>query len=146
MNNPNLKKMTKLDFDLARLYLSERCDHEIDFNDNDDTANGIVYICIGSDDEWVGFNFKAHITKSYTAGELWRDSYGVHCIDTPTVEIDNISNITVSYNDSNVGNNEILDIDYTSRIDDINKLVSDFIYAQELTVEYKHNAYNTYNV
>ena len=41
---------------------------------------------------------------------------------------------------------EILNIDYTSRIDDINKLVSDFIYAQKLTAPSKHNAYNTYNV
>lgn len=140
MNNPNLKKMTKLDFDLARLYLSERSDHEIDFNDND-TVEGIVYVCIGSEYDWVGLDFKADITKSYTKGELWKDSWGTHTISTPTVEIENISNITISYNDSSVEN-----IDYTSRIDDINKLISDFIYAQELTVESKHNAYNTYNV
>ena len=86
-------------------------------------------------------DFKAHITKSYTAGELWKDVWGVLCIDTPTVEIDDVTNITISYNDSNVNN-----IDYTTRIDDINKLISDFIYAQELTVGSKHNAYNTYNV
>ena len=72
---------------------------------------------------------------------MWKDVWGVHCIDTPTVEIDDVTNITISYNDSNVNN-----IDYTTRIDDINKLISDFIYAQELTVESKHNAYNTYNV
>ena len=144
MNNPNLKKMTKLDFDLARLYLSERCDHEIDFNDNDNTVNGIVYICIGSEDEWIGFSFKAHITKSYTAGELWRDAWGVHCVDVPVIEIDDVTNITVSYNDSS--DVEILNIDYTSRIDEIKTLISDFIYNQELTVESKHNAYNTYNV
>lgn len=141
MNNPNTTKFTQSEFDALPLFLSERCDHEIDFNDNDDTVNGIVYICIGSEDNWVGFSFKADVTKSYTAGELWKDSWGTHTIDTPTVEIENISNITISYNDSNVNN-----IDYTSRIDDINKLISDFIYAQELTVESKHNAYNTYNV
>ena len=65
----------------------------------------------------------------------------MHTIDTPSVEIDDVSNITVSYNDSNVNN-----IDYTTRIDDINKLISDFIYTQELTVESKHNAYTTYNI
>ena len=136
-----MQKMTQLDFNTLSLFLSEQCDHEIDFIDNDDTVNGIVYICIGSEDEWIGFNFKAHINKSYTAGELWKDGWGVHCVDTPTVEIDDVSNITVSYNDSNVGN-----IDYKSRIDDINKLISDFIYTQELTVESKHNAYTTYNI
>ena len=136
-----MQKMTQLDFNTLSLFLSEQADHEIDFIDNDDTVNGIVYICIGSEDDLIGFNFKAHITKLYTAGELWKDEWGVHCVDTPTVEIDDVSNITVSYNDSNVGN-----IDYKSRIDDINKLISDFIYTQELTVESKHNAYNTYNI
>ena len=135
--------MTQLDFDTLPLFLSKQADHEIDFN-NDDTVNGIVYICIGSEDEWVGFSFKAHITKSYTAGELWRDAWSVHCVDVPVIEIDDVTNITVSYNDSS--DVEILNIDYTSRIDEIKTLISDFIYNQELTVASKHNAYNTYNV
>ena len=140
-----MKPITQSEFDVATLFLSKRADHEIDFiNDND--VEGVIYIAIGSEDDWVGFNFKAHINKSYTAGELWKDNYGVHTIDTPSVEIDDVSNITVSYNDSNVGDNETLDIDYTTRIDDINKLISDFIYTQELTVESKHNAYTTYNI
>ena len=146
MNNPNTTKFTQSEFDALPLFLSKQSDNEIDFNDNDDTVNGIVYTCIGSEDNWVGFSFKADVSKSYTAGELWKDVWGVHCIDTPTVEIDDVSNVVISYNDSNVGNNERLDIDYTTRIDDIKKLISDFIYAQELTVESKHNAYNTYNV
>ena len=130
-----MQKMTQLDFNTLPLFLSEQADHEIDFNDND--VEGVIYICIGSEDEWVGFNFKANTNKVHTAGELWKDEYGVHCIDTPTVEIDDVSNITVSYNDSNVGN-----IDYTSRIDEINKVVSDFIYTQELTAPNKYNVYN----
>ena len=134
-----MKPITQSEFDVATLFLSKRADHEIDLIN--DMVVGVVYLAIGSEDNWLGFNFKADITKSYTAGELWKDSWGVHTIDTPTVEIDDVSNITVSYNDSNVGN-----IDYTSRIDDINKLISDFIYTQELTVESKHNAYATYNV
>ena len=138
-----MQKMTQLDFNTLPLFLSGQADHEIDFNDND-TVNGVVYICINSEDSWLGFNFKADITKSYTAGELWKDNYGTHTIDTPTVEISNVTNITVSYNDSS--DIEILDIDYTSRIGDINKLISDFIYTQELTVESKHNAYTTYNI
>ena len=131
--------ITQKDFDVLPLFLSKQADHEIEIKEND--VEGIVYICIYNEDDWVGFKFKANVTKLYTAGELWEDGYGVHCIDTPTVEIDDISNITVSYNDSNVEN-----IDYTSRIDDINKLISDFIHAQELTVESKHNTYTTYNV
>ena len=145
MNNPNTTKFTQSEFDTLPLFLSKQSDNEIDFNDND-TVSGIVYICIGSEDEWIGFSFEAHITKSYSAGELWHDRWGVHCIDTPTVEIDDIGNITVEYNDSSVGDNETLDIDYTSRIDDINGIVSDFIYTQELVIESKYNVYNTYNV
>ena len=139
-----MKPITQSEFDTLPLFLSKQADNEIEINDND--VEGIVYIAISSEGNWVGFNFKANINKVHTAGELWKDEYGVHCIDTPTVEISNITNITVTYNDSNVGDNETLDIDYTSRIDDINKLISDFIYTQELTVESKHNAYTTYNV
>ncbi len=139
-----MKPITQSEFDVATLFLSKRADHEIDFIN--DVVVGVVYIAISSEDNFIGLDFKAHINKVHTAGELWKDSWGVHCIDTPTVEIDNVSNITVSYNDSSVGDNETLDIDYTSRIDDIKKLISDFIYAQELTVESKHNAYNTYNI
>ena len=138
-----MQKMTQLDFNTLPLFLSEQADHEIDFNDND-TVNGIVYICIGSEDDWIGFNFKANINKVHTAGELWKDEYGVHCIDTPTVEVDDVTNITVSYNDSNVGDNETLDIDHTTRIDDIKKLIGDFVYGQELTTPPKYNVYTTY--
>ena len=134
-----MKPITQSEFDVATLFLSEKADHEIEIKEND--VEGIVYICIYNEDNWIGLDFKARINKVHTAGELWKDEWSVHCIDTPTVEIDDVSNITVSYNDSNVGN-----IDYTSRIDDINKLISDFIYTQELTVESKHNAYTTYNI
>ena len=139
MNISNTQQVTQSDFDVLPLFLSKQADNEIEINDSD--VEGVIYIAVGSEDDLIGFNFKANITKSYTAGELWKDVWGVHCIDTPTAEIDNVINIIISYNDSNINN-----IDYTTRIDDINKLISDFIYAQELTVESKHNAYNTYNV
>ena len=139
MNSPSMNNMTQKEFDVATLFLSKQADSEIEINDND--VEGVIYIAINSEDNWLGFNFKAHINKVHTAGELWRDKWGVHTIDTPSVEISNVTNITVSYNDSNVGN-----IDYKSRIDDINKLISDFIYTQELTAPNKHNAYNTYNI
>ena len=129
--------ITQKDFDVLPLFLSKQADNEIEINDND--VEGVIYICIGSEDNWIGFNFKAHITKVHTAGELWKDEYGVHCVDTPSVEISNVTNITVTYNDSNVGN-----IDYTSRIDEINKLIGDFVYGQELTTPPKYNVYTTY--
>ena len=133
-----MKPITQSEFDVATLFLSKRADHEIEIKEND--VEGIVYICIYNEDNWIGLDFKAHINKVHTAGELWKDEWGVHCIDTPTVEIDDVKNITVSYNDSS--DIEILNIDYTSRIDDINKIVSNFIYIQELTAPSKYNVYN----
>ena len=133
-----MKPITQSEFDVATLFLNEKADHEIEIKEND--VEGIVYICIYNEDNWIGLDFKAHINKVHTAGELWKDGWGVHCIDTPTVEIDDVKNITVSYNDSS--DIEILNIDYTSRIDDINKIVSNFIYIQELTAPSKYNVYN----
>ena len=137
-----MKPITQSEFDVATLFLSKRADHEIDFIN--DMVVGVAYLAIGSEYNWLALGFKAYINKTYISGELWKDSWGVHCVDVPVIEIDDVTNITVSYNDSS--NIEISDIDYTTRIDDINKLISDFIYAQELTVESKHNAYNTYNI
>ena len=136
MNNSNTK-VTQKEFDVATLFLSKQADHEIEIKEND--VEGVIYIAIDSEYDWFGFNFEAHITKLYTAGELWKDVWGTHCIDTPLVEIDNVTNITVTYNDSNVGN-----IDYKSRINDIKKLIGDFIYGQELVIESEPNAYTTY--
>lgn len=141
MNNPNTTKVTQKEFDVLPLFLSEQADHEFDFI-NDDTVNGIVYICIGSEYDWVALDFKADVTKVYTAGELWKDGWGVHCVDVPAIEIENVNNITVEYNDSS--DIEILNIDYITRIDDIKKLIGDFIYGQQLLIESEPNAYTTY--
>ena len=137
-----MKPITQKEFDVLPLFLSKQADNEIEINDSD--VEGIVYIAIDSECEWVGFNFKANINKVHTAGELWKDEFGVHCIDLPTVEVDDVRNITVSYNDSSVGDNETLDIDYTSRIDEIKTLISDFVYGQQLVIESEPNAYTTY--
>ena len=133
-----MKPITQSEFDVATLFLSEKADHEIEIKEND--VEGIVYICICNEDDWIGLDFKAHINKVHTVGELWKDEWGVHCVDVPVIEIENVNNITVSYNDSS--DIEILNIDYTSRIDDINKIVSNFIYIQELTAPSKYNVYN----
>ena len=129
--------ISQKEFDVATLFLSEKADNEIEIKEND--VAGVVYIAIDSEYEWVGFSFKANINKVHTAGELWKDEFGVHCIDTPSVEIENVNNITVSYNDSSVE-----DIDYTSRVDEIKKLIGDFVYGQELVIESEPNAYTTY--
>lgn len=139
-----MNQLTQKEFNTLPLFLSEKADHEIDFIN--DMVVGVVYIAIGSEDSWVGIDFKANFTKSYTKGELWKDGYGVHCIETPSCKVDDIGNIGLSYSDSGDVDNEELYIDYKARIDDIYKIVLDFIYAQELPVESKYIVYNTYNV
>ena len=53
--------ITQKDFDVLPLFLSKQADHEIEIKEND--VEGIVYICIYNEDEWVGFKFKADITN-----------------------------------------------------------------------------------
>ena len=48
MNISNTQQVTQSDFDVLPLSLSKQADNEIDFKEND-TANGIVYICIGNE-------------------------------------------------------------------------------------------------
>ena len=58
MNNPSISNMTQKEFDTLPLFLSKQADHEIDFVDNDDTVNGIVYICIGNEDNFIELDEK----------------------------------------------------------------------------------------
>ena len=79
MNISNTQQVTQSDFDVLPLFLSKQADNEIEINDSD--VEGVIYIAIGSEDSWLGLNFKANITKLYTAGELWKMS-GVRILST----------------------------------------------------------------
>ena len=56
MNNSNTK-VTQKEFNTLPLFLSKQADNEIDFKEND-TANGIVYICIGNEDNFIELDEK----------------------------------------------------------------------------------------
>ena len=127
--------MAQLDFLKQALRLDSKCDHEIEISSSQ--ATGIVYLALGDDGAWIGFNFSAGVSITHEAGELWRDGWSTHCIAAPTSEINNVSNLKLSLNDSY----DCDGFDYTSRLDDIKLFVTAFIAEQKIDAP---NHYNTY--
>ena len=118
------------------LRIDSEADHEVDINDGQ--ATGIVYLAIGDDGAWIGFNFSADVQLTHEAGELWRDGLGTHCIAAPTSEINNVSNLKLSPNDSY----DCDGFDYTARIDEIKAIITRFIKNAEIEAPnyYRHYA------
>ena len=128
--------MSQLHFLKQALRLDSEADHEVDINDGQ--ATGIVYLAIGDDGAWIGFNFSADVSITHEAGELWRDGWGTHCIAAPTAEVDSVSNVTVSFDDSDGCDG----FDYTARIDEIKAIITRFIKNAEIEAPnyYRHYA------
>ena len=118
--------MSQLHFLKQALRIDSEADHEVDINDGQ--ATGVVYLAIGDDGAWIGFNFSADVSITHEAGELWRDGWGTHCIAAPTSEINNVSNLKLSLNDSY----DCDGFDYTARLDDIKLFVTAFIAEQKI--------------
>ena len=113
------------------LRIDSEADHEVDINDGQ--ATGIVYLAIGDDGAWIGFNFSADVSVSVEPGELWHGCWGAHCIAAPTSEINNVSNLKLSPNDDG--------FDYTARLDDIKLFVTAFIAEQKIDAPNHYNIY-----
>ena len=128
--------MTQINFLKQALRLDGEADHEIEIENN--VAKGIVYLAIGDDGAWIGFNFSADVSITHEAGELWHDGRGTHCIAAPTSEINNVSNLKLSLNDS-----YDCDFDYTARLDDIKLFVTAFIAEQKIDAPNYYNIYAT---
>ena len=127
--------MAQLHFLKQALRIDSECDHEIEISSSQ--ATGIVYLALGDDGAWIGFNFSADVSITYKAGELWRDGWGVHCVDSPSAEVSNVSNLKLSLNDSY----DCDGFDYTARLDDIKLFVTAFIAEQKIDAP---NYYKTY--
>ena len=127
--------MTQLHFLKQALRIDSEADHEVDINDGQ--ATGIVYLAIGDDGAWIGFNFSADVQLTHEAGELWRDGWGTHCIAAPTSEINNVSNLKLSPNDSY----DCDGFDYTARLDDIKLFVTAFIAEQKIDAPNYYKSY-----
>ena len=127
--------MTQINFLKQALRIDSEADHEVDINDGQ--ATGIVYLAIGDDGAWIGFNFSADVSITYEAGELWRDGWGTHCIAAPTSEINNVSNLKLSLNDSY----DCDGFDYTARLEYIKLFLTAFIAEQKIDA---HSYYKSY--
>ena len=127
--------MAQLDFLKQALRIDSEADHEVDINDGQ--ATGIVYLAVGDNGAWIGFNFSADVSITHEAGELWRDGWGTHCIAAPTSEINNVSNLKLSLNDSY----DCDGFDYTARLDDIKLFVTAFIAEQKIDAPNHYNIY-----
>lgn len=127
--------MTQINFLKQALRLDSEADHEIKIEN--DQATGIVYLAIGDDGAWICFNFSADVSVSVEPGELWRDGWGAHCIAAPTAEVDSVSNLKLSLNDSY----DCDGFDYTARLDDIKLFVTAFIAEQKIDAPNHYNIY-----
>ena len=127
--------MTQLHFLKQALRIDSEADHEIDINDGQ--ATGVVYLAIGDDGAWIGFNFSADVSVSVEPGELWQDGWGTHCIAAPTSEINNVSNLKLSLNDSY----DCDGFDYTARLDDIKLFITAFIAEQKIDAPSYYKSY-----
>ena len=128
--------MAQLHFLKQVLRIDSEADHEVDINDGQ--ATGIVYLAIGDNGAWIGFNFSADVSVSVEPGELWHGGWGTHCIAAPTSEINNVSNLKLSLNDSY----DCDGFDYTARIDEIKAIITRFIKNAEIEAPnyYRHYA------
>ena len=125
--------MAQLHFLKQALRLDSKCDHEIEISSSQ--ATGIVYLAIGDNGAWIGFNFSADVSVSVEPGEVWNRTY---CIAEPTAEVDSVSNVTVSFDDSDGCDG----FDYTARIDEIKAIITRFIKSTEIEAPnyYRHYA------
>ena len=116
------------------LRIDSEADHEVDINDGQ--ATGIVYLAIGDDGAWIGFNFSADVSVSVEPGELWHGCWGNHCVAAPVAAINNVSNLKLSLNDS-----YDCDFDYTARLDDIKLFITAFIAEQKIDAPNYYKSY-----
>lgn len=124
--------MSQINFLKQALRIDSEADHEIEIEN--DQATGIVYLAIGDDGAWIGFNFSADVSVSVEPGEVWNRTY---CIAEPIAEVESVSNVTVSFDDSY----DCDGFDYTARLDDIKLFITAFIAEQKIDAPNHYNIY-----
>ena len=127
--------MSQINFLKQALRIDSEADHEVDINDGQGT--GIVYLAVGDNGAWIGFNFSADVSVSVEPGELWYGGWGSHCIAAPVAAINNVSNLKLSLNDSY----DCDGFDYTARLDDIKLFITAFIAEQKIDAPNHYNVY-----
>lgn len=118
--------MSQLDFLKQALRLDSECDHEIEISSSQ--AKGIVYLAIGDDGAWIGFNFNADVEHPYES--ICRGHWYSRVYDYGKVE--SVSALKVTYADSY----DCDGINYMARIDEIKSIITRFIESAEIETDH----------
>lgn len=96
-------------------------------------ATGEIYITWCEGEDWAGFKFSADVEISNTPGEYW----GGYLAHAPTSEIEDVSNITIEFDDSSAPIT-----DFSSVHDQVKDLIYHMIMAEEVEAPnwFKHYA------
>ena len=121
--------MAQLHFLKQALRLDSKCDHEIEISSSQ--ATGIVYLALGDDGAWIGFNFSAEVEHPYES--ICRGHWYSRVYDYGKVE--SVSDLKVTYADSYDCNG----FNYMARIDEIKSIITRFIESAEIETK-QHDA------
>ena len=111
------------------LRLDSESDQEIEISSSQ--AKGIVYLAIGDNGAWIGFNFSAEVERLYES--ICRGHWCSRVYDCSKVE--SVSALKVTYADSY----DCDGINYMARIDEIKSIITRFIESAEIETE-QHDA------
>ena len=104
------------------LRLDSEADQEIEISNSQ--AKGVVYLAIGDDGAWIGFNFSAEVEHPYES--ICRGHWYSRVYDYSKVE--SVSALKVTYADSY----DCDGFNYMARIDEIKSIVTRFIESAEI--------------
>ena len=121
--------MAQLHFLKQALRLDSECDHEIEISSGQ--AKGVVYLAIGDNGAWIGFNFSAEVEHPYES--ICRGHWYSRAYDYSKVE--SVSDLKVTYADSY----DCDGFNYMARIDEIKSIITRFIESTEIETE-QHDA------
>ena len=117
----------------ANLKIHSHYDNNIDVveHDCDYLATGIVYLALGDDGAWIGFNFSAEVEHPYES--ICRGHWYSRVYDYGKVE--SVSDLKVTYADSY----DCDGFNYMARIDEIKSIITRFIESAEIETK-QHDA------
>lgn len=118
--------MAQIDFLKQALRLDSEADQEIEICSGQ--ATGVVYLAVGDDGAWIGFNFSAEVEHPYES--ICRGHWYSRVYDYSKVE--SVSTITVTYADSY----DCDGINYMARIDEIKSIITRFIESAEIEIDH----------
>jgi len=118
--------MSQLHFLKQALRLDSEADQEIEISSGQ--AKGVVYLAIGDNGAWIGFNFSAEVEHPYES--ICRGHWHSRVYDYSRVE--SVSTIKVTYADSY----DCAGFNYMARIEEIKSIITRFIESAEIETDH----------